>query len=101
MDETDADERIQWKLFANLAETAGEREVTTDAAPGDTFEDALEALFEVHPELEAEIVDENGEIYDHIRVLRNGENPFVTQAGFDTTLESGDELALFPPVSGG
>jgi len=92
---------MQWKLFANLAETAGEREVEVDAAPGDTFRDALDALFEVHPELEDEIVDEEGEIYDHIRVLRNGENPFVHQNGFDTTLDEGDELALFPPVSGG
>jgi len=92
---------MQWKLFANLAETAGEREVGVDADPGDTFRDALDALFEVHPELEDEIVDEEGEIYDHIRVLRNGENPFVHQNGFDTTLDEGDELALFPPVSGG
>lgn len=92
---------MQWKLFANLAETAGEREVEVDAAPGETFRDALDALFAAHPELEEEIIDEDGEIYDHIRVLRNGENPFVKQDGFDTELEAGDELALFPPVSGG
>lgn len=92
---------MHWKLFANLAETAGEREVAVDAAPGDTFRDALEALFEVHPELEGEVVDENGRIYDHIRVLRNGENPFVKQDGYETVLAEDDELALFPPVSGG
>jgi molybdopterin synthase sulfur carrier subunit len=59
MSEPDADERggVQWKLFANLAETAGEREVAVDAEPGDSFGDALDALFEVHPELEDEIVD--------------------------------------------
>lgn len=92
---------MQWKLFANLAETAGEREVEVDVEPGETFRDALDALFEVHPELEEEIIDPDGEVYDHIRVLRNGENPFVKQEGFDTVLTEGDELALFPPVSGG
>lgn len=92
---------MEWKLFANLAETAGEREVEVDVAPGETFRDALDELFAVHPELEEEILDEDGEIYDHIRVLRNGENPFVKQDGFDTELAEGDELALFPPVSGG
>lgn len=92
---------MQWKLFANLAETAGEREVEVAVEPGQTFREALDALFAVHPELEPEIVDEDGEIHEHIRVLRNGENPFVKQDGYETVLAAGDELALFPPVSGG
>lgn len=92
---------MEWKLFANLAETAGTREIEVDAGPGDTFRDALDALFQARPDLEEEVIDENGEIYDHIRVLRNGENPFVKQNGYETVLEEGDELALFPPVSGG
>jgi molybdopterin synthase sulfur carrier subunit len=92
---------MHWKLFANLGETAGEREVTVDIESGDTFRDALDALLEKHPELRDEILDENGEFHDHIRVLRNSHNPFVTDDGFDTILEADDELALFPPVSGG
>lgn len=92
---------MEWRLFANLAEAAGTKRVSVDAAPGDTFGDAFEQLLETHPELEAEVLDEDGELREHIRVLRNQEDPFVTGAGFDTTLEKGDELALFPPVSGG
>jgi len=43
---------------------------------------------------------DDGEVANHINVLRNGQN--VRQnGGMDTTLEAGDELALFPPVSGG
>jgi molybdopterin synthase sulfur carrier subunit len=34
-------------------------------------------------------------------VLRNDSNPFVVDDGYDTVLEDGDDLALFPPVSGG
>ena len=41
------------------------------------------------------------EVADHINVMRNGTNVFVRGKGLDTELESGDELALFPPVSGG
>lgn len=92
---------MEWRLFANLAEAAGTRRVTVDAEPGDTFGDAFDQLLAAHPELEAEVLDEDGEIRDHIRVLRNDHNPFVREEGFDTVLESGDELALFPPVSGG
>jgi molybdopterin synthase sulfur carrier subunit len=92
---------MEWRLFANLAETAGTKRVEVPAEPGDTFGAAFEQLLDAHPELEDEVLDEAGELRDHIRVLRNDHNPFVTDEGFDTVLEAGDELALFPPVSGG
>ena len=92
---------MEWRLFANLAEAAGAKRVEVDARAGDTFGDAFEQLLEAHPELEAEVLDDDGELRDHIRVLRNDHNPFVKDDGFETVLEEGDELALFPPVSGG
>ncbi|MEF8806862.1 ubiquitin-like small modifier protein 1 [Natronomonas sp.] len=92
---------MQWRLFANLAETAGTKHVEVPAEPGDTFGDAFEQLLDAHPELEEEVLDDDGELRDHIRVLRNDANPFVKDDGFETVLEEGDELALFPPVSGG
>lgn len=92
---------MNWKLFATLAETAGTKEVEVPAGPGDTFRDAFDQLLEAHPELQREVLDEDGELRDHIRVLRNDHNPFVADDGYDTVLEEGDELALFPPVSGG
>ena len=92
---------MKWKLFANLAETAGTKQVKVDVAEDATFRDAFDALMETHPELREEVLDEDGEIREHIRVLRNESNPFVADDGFDTVLEEGDTLALFPPVSGG
>lgn len=92
---------MQWKLFANLAETAGQKEIEVDVDPGATFGDAFDALLDAYPELREDLLNEDGEIRDHIRVLRNGDNPFVEDEGHDTVLEDGDELALFPPVSGG
>ena len=92
---------MEWRLFANLAEAAGTKRATVEAGPGDTFGDALEALLEAYPDLEPEVLDENGELQDHVRVLRNDENPFVAGDGFETELEEGDDLAMFPPVSGG
>ncbi|QLD90833.1 MoaD family protein [Natronomonas salina] len=92
---------MQWRLFANLAETVGAKRVNVPAEAGDTFGDAFEQLLEAHPELEDEVLDDEGDLRDHIRVLRNDHNPFVKDDGFDTVLEDGDELALFPPVSGG
>ena len=92
---------MEWKLFADLAELAGEKRVAVDAGPGDTVGEALEALLATRPALEDRVLDENGELEDHINLLRNGTNVFTGEAGLDTELEAGDELALFPPVSGG
>ncbi len=91
---------MQWKLFADLAEIAGDKEVPADVDPGDTVGDALDALLSPRPELEDRVLDDDGHLREHINVLRNGTNVF-TEDGLTTPLEAGDELALFPPVSGG
>lgn len=92
---------MQWKLFANLAEAAGVRRTDVDVSSGATVGDAFSALLDRYPDLEAEVLDDDGELRDHIQLLRNGRNPFVTADGLETELKDGDELALFPPVSGG
>ncbi|WP_158055720.1 ubiquitin-like small modifier protein 1 [Halorussus halophilus] len=91
---------MQWKLFADLAEVAGGKHAEVDAEPGDTVGTALDELVADHPGLADRIYDDGGELRDHINVLRNGTNVY-SQQGLETELEDGDELALFPPVSGG
>ncbi|WP_134670152.1 ubiquitin-like small modifier protein 1 [Halorussus marinus] len=90
---------MKWKLFADLAEVTGGKEIAVDAEPGDTVGAALSALVEDHPALEDRIYDD-GDLREHINVLRNGTN-VSAEDGLDTELDAGDELALFPPVSGG
>ena len=91
---------MEWKLFADLAELAGDRTVEVDAGPGDTVGDALEALFEAHPALRDRVLDEDGGVHEHVNVLRNGEDVRAA-GGLAAALDEGDDLALFPPVSGG
>ncbi|WP_435097012.1 ubiquitin-like small modifier protein 1 [Halorubrum sp. N11] len=90
---------MEWKLFADLAEIAGGREIDVAVEPGDTVGDALDALLKGRPDLRDRVLDD-GEVADHINVLRNGRNVHH-DGGTDAILEAGDELALFPPVSGG
>ncbi|WP_135823908.1 ubiquitin-like small modifier protein 1 [Halorussus ruber] len=90
---------MRWKLFADLAEVAGGKEIEVEAEPGETVGDALSALVAEHPDLKDRIYEE-GDLREHINVLRNGTNVH-TEEGLETELQSGDELALFPPVSGG
>ena len=93
---------MEWKLFADLAEAAGGKRVPLDLGPDATVRDALEELVETHPPLADRIFDADGELQTHINVLRNGKNVIMeTEDGLETPVEPEDELALFPPVSGG
>jgi molybdopterin synthase sulfur carrier subunit len=90
---------MEWKLFADLAEVADERhiEIETDA---ETAGDALDALLDSHPVLAERVLADSGGLADHVNLLRNGEN-VDDAAGLRTPVSPDDELALFPPVSGG
>ena len=91
---------MQWKLFADLREVAGDATVRVSVDEGGTVGDALNALFAAHPALEDRVTDDAGDLRDHINVLRNGES-VRGDGGLDTPVSEDDELALFPPVSGG
>lgn len=88
---------MDWRLFADLAETAGAHTVSVDADGVSTVEDALAALFERHPALR-DVVLEDGSVAPHLTILRNGT---AVDDGLDAVVSPEDELALFPPISGG
>lgn len=92
---------MEWRLFATMAEAAGSESVRVEVEPDATVGDALDALLAEAPAIEDRLYAADGEIYDHVRLLRNGESPFSTGDGLEEPLEEGDELALMPAVSGG
>jgi molybdopterin synthase sulfur carrier subunit len=90
---------VHWKLFADLRERADAD--TVAVADADTVGDALEALLADHDALRDRVLDADGDVVADVNVLKNGENVFDTGAGLDEPVSDDDELALFPPVSGG
>lgn len=91
---------MEWRLFADLAERAGQRRVPVSPEGEPTARTALAALVDAHPSL-AERVYENPE-------TRSGLRPSVTVVvdgdpveTLDTSVPEGADLALLPPASGG
>lgn len=92
---------MHWKLFATVADAAGERDLTLDLGDEATVRDALDALFERHPQLRDEVLDDGDDLHEHITLLCGETNPFLDGQGFDEPVDEDEMLALFPPVSGG
>jgi molybdopterin synthase catalytic subunit len=80
--------RVRVRLFAMQREQAGTRSVDLDLPAGATVEDAWAALAARHPVLAAG--------RGSVRFARNGE-----YADAHERIETGDEIACIPPVSGG
>lgn len=76
------------KFFGSYREEVGEEEINVRLRRGETVDDLLDTLKARLPRWAA---------YGHDpMVARN-----LEYAGGGETLEDGDEIALFPPVSGG
>ena len=92
---------MEWQLFADLSDVAGDDRVAVDVPEGATVGDALDALVDARPALGDRVLGDDGSLHAHVNVLVNGENVRTEGDGLDTPVEAGDELAMFPPVSGG
>ncbi|HEX2305223.1 MAG TPA: MoaD/ThiS family protein [Nitrososphaeraceae archaeon] len=81
-------DKIKVRLFANLRELVGEREITIIVPSGVTVSYLNNKILKKYPQ------------------LKSFSNKFVTSVNCkvtigDTVINSSDEIALLPPVSGG
>jgi molybdopterin converting factor small subunit len=82
------------RLRAPLSELAGgQRELELDGA---TVAEVLQALEQEHPGVKGWILDEQGNIRDHINVFVNKE-----YGQEETTLGPDDRVHIIPAISGG
>jgi sulfur-carrier protein len=82
------------RLRAPLSELAGgRRELELDGA---TVADLLRALEHEHPDIRGWILDERGDIREHINVFVNKEYGRET-----TPLSPSDKVHIIPAISGG
>jgi sulfur-carrier protein len=87
---------VSVRLFANLREIVGSPRLDLEAG---TIREVLIALKSQHPALQP-LLCEDGEVRPYITILVNGTNAREMDA-LGTVLADGDEIAIFPPVSGG
>ena len=89
--------RVSVKMYATVREAAGAGSCQLDA---DTVSDLLDALSAKFGRRMAAILDLADRDPDRLVILLNGKNISHGRA-LELRLSEGDEVALFPPVSGG
>ena len=79
--------------------TGGRSHVDVETSGG-TLQDALEALFAVHPGVRDRVLTERGEIRQHVNVFVEKTDARLT-GGLATPLADGVEISIIPAISGG
>ena len=80
--------RVTVKLFAQIAEGVGQREITLELPDDATVREALDTMSDAHPTIAG--------LRDQLAVAVN-----EAYARPDRMLQDGDTMALISPVSGG
>jgi len=94
--------KVKVHTILGLSEIIGQREIELSLSPGSTVESLLQHLVKTWGERLSSALFEPGnkQLFPHIRLMVNGRDmAFVN--GMETVLKDGDEVLIFPPVSGG
>jgi molybdopterin synthase sulfur carrier subunit len=91
---------VTFRIPTYLAAFAGDRNCVTVTASPATVRDALQSLWGLYPALRDRIVDEKGEVRQHINIFVGNECTRFT-GGLSTPVPDGAELLIVPAVSGG
>jgi sulfur-carrier protein len=82
-----------------VAFTSGQNSLALDNSPA-TVSDALESLWKLYPGLRDRILDEQGEVRQHINIFV-GDEAIRFAEGLSTKVPNDTEIMIVPAVSGG
>ena len=88
--------KIRVRFFANLREHTKLKELVFE---GMTVREVLDKICKKFPGLENMLFD-GGNLRPYMNIFLNGRD-ISGPGGMETELHAGDEIAIFPPVSGG
>lgn len=83
-----------------LREFTGGRAVVEVPISNGTVSDALTALWNLHPGVRDRVIDEQGQLRQHINIFVGNEHIRYT-GGLATQVHDGSQISIVPAVSGG
>ena len=89
------------KFYATLRDIVGQKEVEFDIDSEPTVREMIDLVIKRYPRLKQELLDNEGNLYQHVHVFVNGRDaPYLADA-LSTRIEDNDKIDIFPAVGGG
>ena len=88
-------------IYATLRQIVGQKTVEYGIDYPVTVRGLIDEIVQIYPGLRRELIDENGEIYQHVHVLVNGRDAPYLENAYETQVMQDDTVNIFPAVGGG
>ena len=88
-------------FYATLRQVVGAKSVDFSLKEGATVRQLVEEMIRCYPALKQELLDEQGELYQHVHVFVNSRDASFLENGMDSKLSPSDTIGVFPAVGGG
>ena len=88
-------------FYASLRQAVGQKSIEISISNGVTVRELVSEIIKRIPSLERELIDDHGELFEHIHVVVNGRDVRYLEGGLDRELLPDDQVSVFPAVSGG
>jgi len=92
---------MQANFYATLRAITGKKTVDFDLPERATLQELLDEILRVYPLMRPELLDENGELYQHVHIFVNGRDTPYLENRIDTRIMPDDVVSVFPAVGGG
>lgn len=88
-------------FFATLRQIVGKKTVEFELAESATVRQLLDLIVETYPPMRAELLDEQGNLYQHVHLFVNGRDVPYLLDRIETVINPHDVINVFPAVGGG
>lgn len=88
-------------FYATLRQIVGAKTVEFPFPHAVTVRQLLDGMIERFPALRNELLNEQGELYQHVHIFVNGRDASFLEQGMDTILDPEATVGVFPAVGGG
>ena len=88
-------------FFASLRQVVGQNTVEIPPVEGSTVLQLIQEVVRLYPDLERELLDEHGNLYEHVHIVINGRDIRHLEGGMDWVVSPEDRVSMFPAIGGG
>lgn len=88
-------------FYATLRQVVGAKTIEITLPDETTVQQLLDQLIGHYPALRRELLDDQGQLYQHVHIFVNSRDATFLEEGMDTVLPEDAAIGIFPAVGGG